>query len=425
MKYLSLFDGIGAACVAWNPLGWECVGKSEIDAFPIAVTKTRQPSSPHLGSVSDITEKQVASLGRVDLIVGGFPCQDLSVAGKRGGLRNDDGSLTRSGLFFDAMRVVRWARRHCGLRWLLIENVPGLYSSNGGRDFAAVVGEMAGADFGVPPSGWRNSGVAVGPDGLVEWATLDAQFFGLAQRRVRVFALADFGDWRSRQPVLLERASLRGDPAPSREAGQRVANALTDRADRGGTNSEGQRLIAQIAKCITTKEGNRYDAETTTLVAHSLRGEGFDASEDGTGRGTPLVPVAHAFDARQSNVIQYGDQSGPLDTHGSTVAVAIHENQRAELSLNDTVGAIKCAGGKPGQGYPAMMDGMRVRRLTPRECARLQGFPDDYLNIQFRGKPAADSPKYKALGNSMAVPVMAFIGRRIQMVDDILQERAA
>jgi DNA (cytosine-5)-methyltransferase 1 len=131
---------------------------------------------------------------------------------------------------------------------------------------------------------------------------------------------------------------------------------------------------------------NRQDYETETLIAHTLRAEGFDASEDGTGRGTPLVPVAHAFDARQSDVIQYGDRTGPLDTDGHSVAVATT---------------------------------MQVRRLTPRECERLQGFPDDYTAIPWRGKPASecpDGPRYKAIGNSMAVPVMRWIGKRIAEV---------
>lgn len=129
------------------------------------------------------------------------------------------------------------------------------------------------------------------------------------------------------------------------------------------------------------------------LIAHSLRADGFDASEDGTGRGTPLVPIAPA--------------------------IAFAENQRAELTTSDTAGSLKVGGGKPGQGYPAIQSGMAVRRLTPRECERLQGFPDDYTLIPYRGKPAADGPRYKALGNSMAVPVMAWIGRRLQQVHDL------
>ena len=181
--------------------------------------------------------------------------------------------------------------------------------------------------------------------------------------------------------------------------------------------------------------------EGQTMVAHALKADGFDASEDGTGRGTPLVPI---------DVIQYGDVTGPLDTDGTSIAVAFHENQRGELTVSDTAGSLKVAGGKPGQGYPAVAFDMRgreggsqfegphhtaniraasggssksyvaqswaVRRLTPLECERLQGFPDNYTAVPYRGKPAADGPPYKALGNSMAVNVMRWIGRRIEMV---------
>lgn len=179
-------------------------------------------------------------------------------------------------------------------------------------------------------------------------------------------------------------------------------------------------------------------------VAHSLRAGRTQA-------------VAHAFDARQSDVIQYGDKAGPLDTDGYSMGVlafdtynqavtgdtaqtlcsrgdspggnahlvsvvAFHENQRAEVALNDTAGSLKRAGGKPGQGYPAAMVAMQVRRLTPRECERLQGFPDDYTLIPYRGKPAADGPRYKALGNSMAVPVVRWIGQRIARVDELTKK---
>lgn len=186
-------------------------------------------------------------------------------------------------------------------------------------------------------------------------------------------------------------------------------------------------------------------------MTHRLRADGFDAREDGTGRGTPLVAFdptagshnmrayadgtapglkggtgldigwvpAVAFDASQSDVIPYGDQAGPLDIDGHSIAVAFHENQRAELTLNDTAGSLKVGGGKPGQGYPAIQAGMAVRRLTPRECERLMGFEDDYTAIPYRGKPASDGPRYKALGNAMAVPVVRWIGQRIQLVDAI------
>ena len=285
MRFLSLFSGIEAASVAWLPLDWEAVAFSEIDPFACAVLGHRYPSVPNLGDVTAITQHDIIGLGPVDIAVFGFPCQDLSVAGLRKGLHDGEGNATRSGLFFDAMRVVEWS----GSRWALAENVPGLLSSHDGRDFASVVGTMAGTDVDVPESGWRNSGVVAGPRGLVEWVVLDAQWFGVPQRRRRVFIVRDSGDWRGRPPLFLEPYSLQGNPPPRREAGASVAGSITRRIDRGGVNSEG------------------HDAH---LIAHSLRADEFDASEDGTGRGTPLVAV----DLR--NGVETGDTAMPVQAGG-------------------------------------------------------------------------------------------------------------
>lgn len=236
MKYISLCDGIGAANEAWSPLGWTCVARAEIDAFPLAVTAQRQPGPRELGDVSKIAEEDIALLGLVDLVIFGSPCQDLSVAGQRKGLAG-----ARSGLFFDCLRVFFWAQRHCGARFALWENVPGAFSSHKGADFALVVGAMAGCDdLGVPTHGWGSEGCAVGDHGMVEWAVLDAQWFGLAQRRKRVFALLDTGDWTRRPPILLEREGLRGNSPPRRAQGQGVAGTLEARTNGGGVERTGE-----------------------------------------------------------------------------------------------------------------------------------------------------------------------------------------
>ena len=229
MRFLSLFSGIEAASEAWVPIGWECAGVSEIDPFACAVLAHRHPHVPNLGDITKITEMQIAALGHIDLIVFGSPCQDLSVAGKQKGLSGE-----RSGLFYPAVDIISWARLWCGTRFALWENVPGAFSSNQGRDFAAVVGTLAGLDdVGVPPKGWGTEGCAVGTEAMVEWATLDAQWFGVAQRRRRIFALADFGNWAGRSPILLEPEGLRGNSAPSREARQ-TAPTIPARSTAGG-----------------------------------------------------------------------------------------------------------------------------------------------------------------------------------------------
>lgn len=309
MRYLSLFSGIEAASIAWRPLGWECVAVSEIEPFPCEVLKQRHGAVPNLGDVTKISEEDIKQLGRIDLVVFGSPCQDLSVAGKRKGLEGE-----RSGLFHVAINIVKWAKEHGGCRFALWENVPGVFSSNKGRDFAAVVGRMAGCrDVPVPPKGWGSEGCAIGEEGILEWATLDAQWFGVAQERRRVFALADFGDWFLRPPILLEPESMRGDSPPPRE-------------------------VRENPTCL-----------------------GF------------------------------------------------HSNaQAAQMKFNSVSSPLTCS------QYAAVLHGDILRRNTPRECERLQGFPDDYTLVHVRGKPAADGPRYKALGNSMAVPVMRWIGTQIQ-----------
>lgn len=222
MRYISLFSGIEAATVAWHPLGWECVAVSEIDPFASALLALKYPGVPNLGDVTKVTELDIARLGAVDLVVFGSPCQDLSLAGKREGLAG-----ARSGLFFAAVEIVRWTRVWGGCRFALWENVCGAFSSNKGRDFAAVVDALAGVDgTPVPPKGWGTEGCAVGTEAMVEWSVLDAQWFGVAQRRRRVFALADFGDWSNRPPILLEPQGVRGDSAPIRAAGAGVTRGL-------------------------------------------------------------------------------------------------------------------------------------------------------------------------------------------------------
>ncbi|MCL6468979.1 MAG: DNA cytosine methyltransferase [Ralstonia sp.] len=197
----------------------------------------------------------------------------------------------------------------------------------------------------------------------------------------------------------------------------------------GGNNTSGPIDVATARNaCASASASGRMDLETETFitqcvtgdVTHALKAEGADASEDGTGRGNPIVPVAFSCkdcgNDAQNDVAPTMRAMGHSGSHanaGGQLAVAFHENQRAEVSISDIAGTVKCAGGKPGQGYPAAMVDMKVRRLTPVECERLQGFPDQYTNVPHRGKPAADGPRYKALGNSMAVPCMAWIGRRI------------
>ena len=211
LRYLSLFSGIEAASAAWESLGWSPVAFSEIERFPSEVLKTHFPGVQNLGDITQISERQISSLGPIDIVVGGSPCQDLSIAGKRDGLNG-----AKSQLFFEQIRIFHEARKHNGARFLLWENVHGTLSSHKGKDFARVVEEMAGL-YGVvvPPHGWGGQGAALGDNGMLQWRVLDAQWFGVAQRRRRLFCLLDTGDWASTAPILLEPEGMSGNP-PSR-----------------------------------------------------------------------------------------------------------------------------------------------------------------------------------------------------------------
>ncbi|WP_254224021.1 DNA cytosine methyltransferase, partial [Burkholderia multivorans] len=282
------------------PLGWRTAFVSEIEPFPCAVLAHHYPSVPNLGDMTNFKEWPDAA---IDLLVGGTPCQSFSVAGLRKGLADPRGNLM--------LTYLAIAKRYAP-RWLVWENVPGVLSSNGGRDFGTFLGGLAELGYGFA------------------YRVLDAQFFGVAQRRRRVFVVGHLGDWRRAAAVLFERESLLGHPAPSRETRQGIAPTLSARTRGGGGlgtdfDCDGG-LIPQIARALTTSN-QRIDAETETLlVAHSLRGEGFDASEDGTGRGTPLVPVP--FDTTQITSRtnrrnpQHGDPCHPLAASAHAPAIA-------------------------------------------------------------------------------------------------------
>jgi DNA (cytosine-5)-methyltransferase 1 len=166
-----------------------------------------------------------------------------------------------------------------------------------------------------------------------------------------------------------------------------------------------------VAHCLNAGGMGRQDYETETMIAHALRGEGFDASEDGTGRGTPLVPVASKLKAKP------GDPSHPLAAGAHAPAIAFTQNQSGDVLTGEVMHSLQTNSNATGRSSPNVLTEWAVRRLTPRECERLQGFPDDFTSVPYRKKPAADGPRYKALGNSMAVNVMRVIGERIALVD--------
>jgi DNA (cytosine-5)-methyltransferase 1 len=415
----SVCSGIGAPECAWHPLGWRNAFFSEIDAFPRAVLAHRFPGVPVHG---DFTTIQAGQYDAIDLLVGGTPCQSFSVAGLRKGMADERGNL--------ALEYLRLADR-LRPRWLVWENVPGVLSSSGGRDFGAFVGGLGELGYGFA------------------YRVLDAQHFGVPQRRRRVFVVGYLGDWRPAAAVLFEPHSMQGHPAPRREKGEAAPTIPSRRSAGGGFGTDFDCDGGLIARCGTTGEGKRQDYETTTLialdvmpamttrtgtgtgtgtgrdgmdeyrVAHTLRAS-YDASEDGTGRGTPLVPVSFPWQLGGTMQMPHDvDLCGTLvKNQTQAVAFNMHKSGNAGSSLGVAEDRTDCL--RAFEKSPFAVQAARasaVCRLTPRECERLQGFPDDWTAVPYRNKSAADGPRYKALGNSMAVPVLRWIGERIATVE--------
>lgn len=428
MKYLSLFSGIEACTVAWKPLGWDCVAVAEIEPFPCAVLAHHYPNVPNLGDVTKITEEDIKNLGQIDLVVFGSPCQNLSVAGNRKGLQGES-----SGLFYEAIRLIQHAKKHCGARFALWENVPGAFSSNKGDDFREVVRELSANRYiNTPENGWGNTGIALGENGLVEWRVLDAQYFGLAQRRKRVFAIVDFGNWQDRPPILLEPKSLCGNTPPSRETGQGFTTDTQISTVREG--SFGTFVDSETAG-TTKASGGVLGGGSESLVVYPLntmtcQGRPSDNGRMGDGIGGESDPIP-TLSVNHHHAVAYsiiGDATPKIGEDicgtprsqggGGIVPPSVVAFGVGGQDLGHCLRSNPSKSDKPSSTTDVMdKPTSTIRRLTPMECERLQGFPDTYTKIPYRKKDidqCPDSPRYKALGNSMAVPVMRWIGEKVQ-----------
>lgn len=355
IRYLSLFSGIEAASVAWDGLGWEPMAFAEFEKFPSAVLAARFPGVPNLGDITAVDwAAWLADNGRPDVIVAGSPCQSFSVAGKRRSLEDARGNLA----LFTAELV-----RFLEPRVLLWENVPGVLNTKDNA-FGCLLGELVGAGEALRPSGkrWTNAGVVSGPERRLAWRVLDAQFFGVAQRRRRVFVVACPPDGPDPAAILLESEGVRRDSPPSREPREGAAGS-TQAGAGGGCD-----------------------------VAHAVMASGCANAEVTDGSFSPTLTCLH---------------DGPPIVMAP--AFSRRPGQQIANRQDDTCYALTT--GEP----PRVLEGA-VRRLTPTECERIQGFPDGWTAIPWRGKTAdecPDGPRYKTLGNSMAVPVMRWIGARI------------
>ena len=490
MKYLSVCSGIEAATVAWHPLGWEPLAFSEIEPFPRKVLAHHYPNVPCHGDFTILRDQDW--IVDADLLVGGTPCQAFSVAGLRQSLSDDRGNLTlefvRLADAIDNLRRIR-GDKPAVIVW---ENVPGVLSVQDNA-FGCFLAALVGNDAPLVPTGgkWTNAGLVVGPKRSAAWRVLDAQYFGVAQRRRRVFVVAGSGDGFDPAEILFEREGMRRDTAPRRKAREDVAPTIGSGPPFSRTGNDRVEADAYVvAKTLTCGAGQRYDSETDNFIVGALgartglsqgvqdatvghmivhgtqdpcvsdiafaqgrnnggenvlvqpiafnsKDYGSDATTDmsptlrslgaydANGGGSMAVAQPIAFAQNTRDEVRYinGDgqivgalaaESGMKQTNyiAQTMAVDI---RNAQINEEGPTMSLQSGGISEGRGMcinaiPHALTAMAVRRLTPKECERLQGFPDDYTNIP----KAADGPRYKALGNSMAVPVMRWIGQRVQ-----------
>ena len=417
MKFLSVCSGIEAASVAWNPLGWEAEAFSEIEPFPCQVLKHHYPNVPNLG---DMTKFKEWNLGPIDLFCGGTPCQSFSVAGLRKGLDDPRGNLMLTYLAIaDKFRP----------RWLVWENVPGVLSSNGGRDFGAFLGGLGQLGYGFA------------------YRVLDAQYFGVAQRRKRVFVVGYLGDWRPAAAVLFERDSLCGNPAPSRKKGQETSQCLTTGSSQRYDAESETMIPVDVPDVMATllsstagisRTGNAVTEHETYIpmaqptIIHGTQDPcvsdiAFAQGRNNGGENVLVQPIALAENTigRKPENGGNGDgftDGGPMYTLNATGVHGVAQPVGTDLYNGSITGDISATITRRSDGTgsgPSLLQNMAVRRLTPVECERLQGFPDNYTDIKPKGKPTPDGPRYKALGNSWAVPVVNWIGKRIMMVEEM------
>lgn len=363
MNYLSVCSGIEAATVAWHKLGWNPLAFSEIEKFPSQVLAHHYPNVPNLGDMTKFKEWNFGT-NRLDLLVGGTPCQSFSVAGLRKGLEDPRGNLA---LTYAA--ILNKFRP----KWCIWENVPGVLSSNKGRDFGAFLGALVELGYG-----WS-------------YRVLDAQNFGVAQRRRRVFVVGCIGGWEPSAKILFESESLSRNIKQSEKAREETAKCLTTRIRN---DYETESFVTHVAeKCPTLlASGAGFSRPGNTVTEH----ETYIA----LGFNTNARPDEMNFLNQQSNTLTASQNSGVACIGGQHPNAAIGEE--ISPTLTNAMGA--------GGGHVPIIGNMAVRRLTEVECERLQGFPDNYTNIR---ENCPSGARYKALGNSMAVPVMRWIGERI------------
>ncbi|EGP6857301.1 Dam family site-specific DNA-(adenine-N6)-methyltransferase [Salmonella enterica] len=466
MRYGSVCSGIEAASVAWESLGWQPAWFAEIEAFPSAVLAHHWPDVTNLGDMTGIAAAvHAGDVEAPDMLVGGTPCQAFSIAGLRYGLADKRGQLSLS--YVELANAIDDKRRERGEEEAITvwENVPGVLSSKDNA-FGCFIGALAGESCELQPAGgkWPNAGCVYGPSRIVAWRVLDAQFFGVAQRRRRVFVVASARKEFDPAEVLFEFDSLRRDTPPRREPQTAVTTdtgsgieggshwdnpanphpTLNQANNIGGIGASNQEVFSQrgaglvsgaysdISRTLLAKENDSTAEDLDTYIlayGGGNTGGNIDVATACTAHGvrmdfdTETFAVHGTQDPDTNHELAHTlgrnhGQENVIITEPYTIAIrGREEGSTVEVRNDGTANALLTPnGGRAGIGVGAVGWGMQVRRLTPVECERLQGFPDNHTLISWRGKDAADCPdgqRYKAIGNSMAVPVMRWIGERI------------
>nr|WP_155033394.1 phage N-6-adenine-methyltransferase [Enterobacter hormaechei] len=463
MKYGSVCSGIEAASKAWEPLGWKPAWFSEIEPFPSAVLAHHWPEVTNLGDMTKIADAvRAGEVEAPDVLVGGTPCQAFSIAGLREGLSDDRGQLTLS--YVELANAIDAKRRERGEPESIIvwENVPGVLSSKDNA-FGFFLAGLAGESSELQPAGgkWTHAGCVSGPERVIAWRVLDAQFFGVAQRRRRVFVVASARKGFDPAAVLFELDSVRRDSAPRRESQPEIARnagkrtkvgshwdnsanphpTLNQSNNIGGIGASNQELFSQrgsglvsdsysdVSRTLLAKENDSTAEDLETYVVHGTQDPDINREHAHTlGRNNGQENACIAFSYKDNGADATSDLSPTIRAGNHDKSHANSGQPPAIAIAGNTIGRAPENGGN-GTGYckevgytltksdqHGVAYGVQVRRLTPIECERLQGFPDNHTLIGWRGKDAAecpDGPRYKAIGNSMAVPVMRWIGERI------------
>jgi len=410
MRFGSVCSGIEAASVAWNPLGWHAAWFSEIEPYPCSALAHHYPDVANLGDMTTIAAKIAQrDIEAPEVLCGGTPCQAFSVAGNRQSLSDDRGNLTL--VFCEVANAIDDIRDGRGEQPTIIvwENVPGVLSTKDNA-FGCFLAELAGESTPLIASGgkWANTGIVVGPRRSIAWRVLDAQYFGLAQRRKRVFVVASARDDIDIGKVLVEFDGVQRTIKPSRETGKSDTRATTVGvntniaiANQGGNVVVGVQNISPTLRANAKQSLMSGSGEINSPLAISIQGNIIDCNRGGAqGAGISIEDISYTLTTADRHAV-YFDQNilwQALRYEGVRIA-----------SNQDTVPTLTSYMGTGGNNVPLI----NVRRLTPRECERLQGFPDDYTLVPHRGSLASDAPRYKALGNSWPVPVVRWIGERI------------